>query len=99
MHRLSATRSGWASLRAPQPPRRLDRVEELSTLPDGTVVIWHSGYDLSVPERQAGVLDTWDGVREIRPISLQPYESNTSLSEVEPPVWVVTFDDPPASPE
>ncbi|WP_131722467.1 hypothetical protein [Mycolicibacterium conceptionense] len=82
----------------PNAPRRLDTLEELSALPDGTVVIWHSRIDPRVPIRQAGVLDTWDEVREIRPISMQPYEFNTSLEEVELPVWVVTFDDSPAGP-
>lgn len=74
--------------------RRLETVEELSALPDGTVVVWHSWWG-SEYERQAGVLDTdSDGGRDIRPVSVRTYEYNTSLSEVDPPVWVLTFDDP-----
>ncbi|MCA2247552.1 hypothetical protein JF729_07045 [Mycobacterium intracellulare] len=76
----------------------MDTVEELSTLPDGTVVVWYDGLGTTC-ERQAGVLDTDEGIREIRPISVHIYESSTSLSEVDPPFWVLTFDDPPARPE
>lgn len=87
------------NLPGPPSPReliRLDTVEELSAFPDGTVVIWHvpdgPGY-----ERQAGVLDSYEGVRDIRPISVLPYESNTDLYHVRPPVWVLTFPDDPAN--
>lgn len=84
-------------VRAPYPPGprgsvRLDTVGELLAYPDGTVVIWHS-WDGWEYQRQAGVLDTWDEVREIRPVTLRTVEYNTRLDEVDPPVWVVTFDD------
>lgn len=75
--------------------RLLETVEELSALPDGTVAVWHSR-DGRRYERQAGVLDTNSfGTREIRPVSLYVYESNTDLWDVTPPIWVLTFDDPP----
>lgn len=76
---------------------RVETVEELSSFPDGTVVVWHSREGVGY-ERQAGVLDTDpDGTREIRPVSVQAYEFNTGLHLVDPPVWVLTFDDPAAA--
>lgn len=81
--------------RPPTGLRQLDTVEELSTFPDGTVVIWYSP-NFPEPDRQAGVLDTdSDGDRTIRPISVRVYESNTDLRDVTAPLWVLTFDDPP----
>lgn len=86
-------------VRPPLPPgpaalHRLDTLAELAAQPDGTVVIWHSWYGCNY-ERQAGVLDTdRHGDREIRPVSIRMYEYNTDLHEVDPPVWVVTFNDP-----
>ncbi|MUL61078.1 MULTISPECIES: hypothetical protein [unclassified Mycolicibacterium] len=74
--------------------QRLDTLDELSAQPDGTVVVWHywTGWDY---ERQAGVLDTNSrGEREVRPVSIRIYECNTDLVEVDPPVWVLTFNDP-----
>lgn len=86
-------------LKGPTDLRRLDTVEELSTLPDGTVIVWHDWWGIEY-ERQAGVLDTDpNGTREIRPVSTKTYQFSTSLFEVDPPVWVLTFDDPPATPE
>lgn len=82
--------------RPPTGLRQLDTVEELSTFPDGTVVIWYSP-NFPEPDRQAGVLDTdtdSDGDRTIRPISVRVYESNTDLRDVTAPLWVLTFDDP-----
>lgn len=71
--------------------RRVDTLTELSTLPDGTVVVWHDSYS----GRQAGVLVTDPGGdREIQPVSIVIYESNTDLRCVTPPVWVLTFNDP-----
>lgn len=71
--------------------RRVDTLEELSTMADGTVVVWHDSYS----GRQAGVLVTGlRGDREIQPVSLTIYESNTDLCLVTPPVWVLTFNDP-----
>lgn len=80
--------------RGPTGLRQLDTVEELSALPDGTVVVWYSQYGVE-HERQAGVLDTNSfGTREIRPVSIHVYESNTDLTDVTAPLWVLTFDDP-----
>ena len=82
--------------RRPTGMRHLQTVEELSTFPDGTVVVWYSQYGRE-HERQAGVLDTVsDGTRTIRPISIHSYESNTALADVTAPLWLLTFDDPPA---
>lgn len=74
--------------------RRLDSVAELTGFPDGTVVIWHSWDGLRY-ERQAGVLDTaWGGERKVRPVTIHIVEFDTDLEELEPPLWVLTFDDP-----
>lgn len=71
--------------------RRVDSLDELATLPDGTVVVWHDSFS----GRQAGLLVTGSvGNREIQPVSLAIYESNTDLSLVTPPAWVLTFNDP-----
>lgn len=71
--------------------RRLAKLELVAAMPDGTVVIW-SDDDV----RQAGVLETEDGRgRVVRPISIGRYEDDWHLGAVVPPVWVVTFDDPP----
>ncbi|MEX7472740.1 hypothetical protein AB4Z39_23840 [Mycobacterium adipatum] len=43
--------------RGPTGLRQLDTVEELYTVPDGTVVVWYSQYGREY-ERQAGVLVT-----------------------------------------
>ncbi|PBJ65960.1 hypothetical protein BB737_10120 [Mycobacterium avium subsp. hominissuis] len=84
-------------IRPPLPPgpaglSRVDTLDELAAFPDGSVIIWHcwTGWDY---ERQAGVLDTDSHGRTVRPISIRLYEYNTDLSEVDPPVWVVTFND------
>ncbi|WP_100520826.1 hypothetical protein [Mycobacteroides abscessus] len=72
--------------------RRLATLEQVASLPDGTVVIWNDDHD----DRQAGVLETEDERgRVVRPISIGRYEDDWSLGAVLPPVWVVTFDDPP----
>lgn len=72
--------------------RRLARLEQVAAMPDGTVVIWTDDHD----DRQAGVLETEDGRgRVVRPISIGRYEDDWDLNAVLPPVWVVTFDDPP----
>ncbi|MEW2480035.1 hypothetical protein AB0876_10630 [Mycobacterium sp. NPDC049093] len=72
---------------------RLDTVAELTGFPDGTVVIWHSWNGLRY-ERQAGVLDTaWGGERKVRPVTIHIVEFDTDLDELEPPLWVLTFED------
>lgn len=72
--------------------RRLATLEQVATMPDGTVVIWNDDHD----DRQAGVLETEDGRgRVVRPISIGRYEDDWHLGAVIPPVWVVAFDDPP----
>lgn len=79
--------------------RRLETVAELSAFPDGTVVIWHSSNGLGY-ERQAGVLDTaWGGERNVRPVTIHIVEFSTDLDELEPPLWVLTFEDSPGSSE
>lgn len=76
--------------------RRLDGAAELPSQPDETVVIWRSQSAYGFLERQAGVLTTAsDGTRQIRPISADIYERNYDLTELTPPIWVVTFDDSP----
>ncbi|SKO14418.1 hypothetical protein [Mycobacteroides abscessus] len=71
--------------------RRLTMLDQVAVLPDGTVVIWNQD-----DERQAGVLETHDdGERVVRPISIGFYEDDWKLRMVRPPVWAVTFDDPP----
>lgn len=86
---------------APTGLRRLETVQELDALPDGTVVVWHHPADLNRTgtwyDRQAGVLVTVsDGTREIRPVSVFVYESNFDLRDLTAPLWVLTFDDRPA---
>lgn len=72
--------------------RRLSTLEQVAAMPDGTVVIWNDDRD----DRQAGVLETEDERgRVVRPISIGRYEDDWYLGAVLPPVWVVTFDDPP----
>ncbi|WP_016894137.1 hypothetical protein [Mycobacteroides abscessus] len=38
-----------------------------------------------------------DGTREIQPVSVVMYEDNIPLNLADPPVWVLTFDDPDAT--
>lgn len=72
--------------------RRLAKLEQVAAMPDGTVVIWNDDHD----DRQAGVLETEvERGRVVRPISIGRYEDDWYLGAVIPPVWVVTFDDPP----
>ncbi|SLI19259.1 Uncharacterised protein [Mycobacteroides abscessus subsp. abscessus] len=76
--------------------RRMATLEQVASLPDGTVVIWNDDHD----DRQAGVLETEDRRgRVVRPISIGRYEDDWYLGAVRPPVWVVTFDDPPEAHE
>lgn len=83
---------GQVFTREPTDMRRLAALDQVAALPDGTVVIW-SDDDV----RQSGVLETEDGRgRVVRPISIGRYEDDWHLGAVVPPVWVVTFDDPPA---
>lgn len=71
---------------------RLATLDKVAAMPDETVVIWND--DLA--GRQAGVLATEDGrERVVRPISIGYYEDDFDLQRLTPPVWVVTFDDPP----
>jgi len=75
---------------------KVETLEELLAFPDGTVVVWHDGYD---QDRQAGVLVTEDwGSRErvIQPVSIMIYERNYEVRlHVEFPVWVMTFPELP----
>ncbi|MGJ6127473.1 hypothetical protein QN239_33370 [Mycolicibacterium sp. Y3] len=72
---------------------RLSTLEQVAAMPDGTVVIWND-----LDERQAGVLETEDDRgRVLRPISIEIYEHDWPLRALRLPVWVVTFDDPPAT--
>lgn len=76
--------------------RRLNAADELSNQPDETVVIWRSQSAYGTLQRQAGVLTTVSGgTRQIRPISVDVVERNYDVTELEPPIWVVTFDDSP----
>lgn len=76
--------------------RRINDAAELSNHPDETVVIWRSQSAYGTLQRQAGVVETApDGTRQIRPISTDIYERNYDLTELMPPIWVVTFDDSP----
>lgn len=85
-------------VRPPAPvPRDLQRVDslaEVATHPDGTVLVWHqwTGHDY---ERQSGVLITSSsGERDVLPISIGFYEDDLRLRMVDPPVWLLTFNDP-----
>lgn len=80
----------------PRDFRCVDTLEEVATHPDGTVLVWHA-WDGDDYERQAGVLITSsDGERDVRPISIGFYEDDLRLRMVRPPVWLLTFNDPPA---
>lgn len=100
---IDAAVSGEPEVQVVRPPvpvptdlRRVDSLAEVATHPDGTVLVWHEwdGYDY---ERQAGVLITSSsGERDVRPISIGFYEDDLRLRMVDPPVWLLTFNDPPA---
>jgi len=86
-----SNRADQVFTREPTGLRRLDSLDRVAALPDGTVVIWSDD-----DARQAGVLETEDGRgRVVRPISIGRYEDDWQLGVVVPPVWVVAFDDPP----
>ncbi|QOF39516.1 Uncharacterised protein [Mycobacteroides abscessus subsp. abscessus] len=91
----------WVGFPSPGGPSGLHRVgsiEELSRFPDGTAVIWTASHCVTDQERQAGVLVTdADGTRETQPVSVVMYEDNIPLNLADPPVWVLTFDDPDAT--
>lgn len=80
----------------PRDLQRVDSLAEVATHPDGTVLVWHQ-WDGDEYERQAGVLVTSSsGERDVRPISIGFYEDDLRLRMVDPPVWLLTFNDPPA---
>ncbi|SIH25554.1 Uncharacterised protein [Mycobacteroides abscessus subsp. abscessus] len=65
--------------------------EELSTMPDGIVVIWIDDQD----DRHAGALQTEGGRRVVRPSSVGRDGDDWALASLPRHVWVVPTDDQP----